>query len=513
MPSDYNQPLDPLSYTRASNARSPGETMSEQQSRPSIGIAASASAAEWQAQGMPWRTEPEIVTDRQRELHALRTQSAAGAYPFKSVALRRADVEWLLATHDDGRGPVDWSDPAQRSREGLDVRGADLSGADLRGLPLARMRGGLGATRWRTALPGELEAAAVHLEAAILDGAHLEGAILPGALLRAAGLSGAYLECAVLGEAHLEAAALNRADLRGAILDAAHLKSAVLTDAHAEQASLVAADLEEAALDGVRFDGAVLRLARLVSADLSGASLAGADLTTANLAGASLQGARLDASTNLRLVTLADREHGPVSVADVAWNGAKLSVFAWPRQYLLGDDLEARHRAFPDGRKKTRQRRLDDAEAALRAYRQVAAVLRTQGLDDVADQFAYRAWIAKHRQLARQGPRKLPNYLATVIVGAFTGYGYRPWRSVAWYLLLILGFTAAYLLTAPFNAPALRWDQALTLSVSSFHGRGFFTPDVTLTDTYARIGAVESVVGFVVELGFIATLTQRFFDK
>ena len=79
--------------------------------------------------------------------------------------------------------------------------------------------------------------------------------------------------------------------------------------------------------------------------------------------------------------------------------------------------------------------------------------------------------------------------------------------------MLILGFAAAYLLTASFNDPALRWDQALTLSISSFHGRGFFTPDVTLTDTYARLGAVESVVGFVVELGFIATLTQRFFDK
>ena len=46
-------------------------------------------------------------------------------------ALSRADVEWLLAAHDDTRGPIDCSDEAQRSREGLDLRGADLRGADL----------------------------------------------------------------------------------------------------------------------------------------------------------------------------------------------------------------------------------------------------------------------------------------------------------------------------------------------------------------------------------------------
>ncbi|HET8630491.1 MAG TPA: hypothetical protein VFL91_23985 [Thermomicrobiales bacterium] len=57
------------------------------------------------------------------------------------MRLDRADVEWLLATHDDGRGPVDPADPGQRDRVGLDLRGADLGRARLAGLPLARTAG------------------------------------------------------------------------------------------------------------------------------------------------------------------------------------------------------------------------------------------------------------------------------------------------------------------------------------------------------------------------------------
>ena len=62
-----------------------------------------------------------------------------GIYPFKDIKLRRADVEWLLSTHDNGRGPVNWNDEGQREREGLDLRGAILIDEDLRDLPLAKL--------------------------------------------------------------------------------------------------------------------------------------------------------------------------------------------------------------------------------------------------------------------------------------------------------------------------------------------------------------------------------------
>src|SRR5438309_1285660 len=120
--------------------------------------------AYWQAQGQPWRTMPEIDTKRQEELAQCRKIAPdieKGIYPFKGMKLSRADVEWLLATHENGRGPVDWSDESQRQRDGLDLRGADLRKVNLSGLPLARMRGGLKVSEWRDATEEQRNMAAV----------------------------------------------------------------------------------------------------------------------------------------------------------------------------------------------------------------------------------------------------------------------------------------------------------------------------------------------------------------
>jgi hypothetical protein len=73
----------------------------------------------WQSQGQPWRREPEIDLQRQAELaqkRAIIPNIKQGIYPFKEMKLSRADVEWLLAIHDNGRGPVDWHDNSQRER-------------------------------------------------------------------------------------------------------------------------------------------------------------------------------------------------------------------------------------------------------------------------------------------------------------------------------------------------------------------------------------------------------------
>src|SRR5947207_10207525 len=88
----------------------------------------------WKAQGQPWRTEPEIDAERQTYLAERRMITPAieqGSYPFKDIRLSRADIEWLLATHDNGRGPVDWNDANMWRRKGLDLRGADLRQVDL----------------------------------------------------------------------------------------------------------------------------------------------------------------------------------------------------------------------------------------------------------------------------------------------------------------------------------------------------------------------------------------------
>ncbi|SRR6266567_3012635 len=102
--------------------------------------------AYWKEQGQPWRTEPEIDLKRQAELarcRAIVPDIKKGTYPFKGMKLTRADVEWLLETHENSRGPMDLSDETQWKREGLDLRGADLCEVNLHHLPLTRMRGGL----------------------------------------------------------------------------------------------------------------------------------------------------------------------------------------------------------------------------------------------------------------------------------------------------------------------------------------------------------------------------------
>src|SRR5262249_5225607 len=155
------------------------------------------------------RIETEIDAERQEVLadrRALRPNIAQGVYPFKGMRLTRADVEWLLATHDGSRGPIMWDDERQRSREGLDLRGADLREANRRGLPLARLRGGLaGAT------DEQCDEAAVHLERADLRMAHLEGAELREAHLERALLDNAHLEMATLSRAHLQHASCRAA--------------------------------------------------------------------------------------------------------------------------------------------------------------------------------------------------------------------------------------------------------------------------------------------------------------
>src|SRR6266702_7966436 len=105
----------------------------------------------WESRGQPWRRMAEIDEERQKflaERRSITPNLERDIYPFKDIKLDRADVEWLLVTHENGRGPIDWSDKSQRERWGLDLRGANLCQVDLSFLPLARLRGGLGWEEW-----------------------------------------------------------------------------------------------------------------------------------------------------------------------------------------------------------------------------------------------------------------------------------------------------------------------------------------------------------------------------
>ena len=104
-------------------------------------------------------------------------------------------------------------------------------------------------------------------------------------------------------------------------------------------------------------------------------------------------------------------------------------------------------------------------------------------------------------------------YLGSLVLDVLSGYGYKPMRSFIAYIVVILGFAGVYLLNSHLVTIHLTWNEALVLSVTSFHGRGFFSPNIRLGDMYAELAAVEVFVGLFIEITFSATFTQRFIAR
>jgi uncharacterized protein YjbI with pentapeptide repeats len=260
-------------------------------------------AAYWAARGMPWRTQPEISSERQAELAELRVIVAdrdAGVFPFQGVALTRADIEWLLATHEGGRGPVTWEEerdkrPKER-RQGLDLRATDLTGLDLSGMPLTGLMGGpiFTLTSRQGGQMEEGEAGIITLKDANLSGARLEGAQLSRAQLDGVRLTGAKLNGALLAFTHLDGADLTSADLGDAFIYKAQMTSAMLRDANLEKATVAWNVLKRADLREVRLDRAYLDGCECEEADLRGVSFAGARLPSAKFSHARLDGASFE---------------------------------------------------------------------------------------------------------------------------------------------------------------------------------------------------------------------------
>src|SRR5258708_17020951 len=496
---------------------------SEQSSLQSIrppGDDRAAWLAYWQKQDQPWRTEPEIRPERQAELEKCRVivpDAEGGSYPFKGMKLERADIEWLLATHEGG--PVKRSNEKEGVREGLDVRGADLQEANLHRLPLTRLRGGLTFDEWQKATEEQRSSAVVLMRGANLSGAQLASANLMQAQLAGANLSGAQLASANLMQAQLERANLYRAHLEGANLIEAQLEEANLSLAQLERAILYRAQLKGASLAGARLEGAYLDKAQLTGANLVGAQLTGAYLNEAQLTGASLSGAQLAradlrgaqlAGADLRNVVLGDQQHIGPRLADLRWGDTNLAVVEWSQVDVLGDEYQARQKKTSDGKKKEQAARLSEYQEAVRANRQLAVALQSQGLSEEAARFAYRAQHLQSIVLRRQ--RKWVAYLFSRVLDLLAGYGYNPGRTALWYLFVIVGFAVAYFAFG--HLPP--FPDALVFSLMSFHGRGFFpslSSETSLHNQVVEIAAMEAVLGLLIEISFIATFTQRYFGK
>jgi uncharacterized protein YjbI with pentapeptide repeats len=389
----------------------------------------------WAQQGQPWRTEPEIDAERQKYLEERRhrgSEERRFVLPLKNIPLSRADIEWLLATHDNGCGPVNWNGLGQRERKGLDLYRADLRGADLSELPLANS-----------------DLSGAHLEKANIYGAHLEGANLAYAHLEEVNLSGTHLENAVLVDAHLE----------NANLQSAHLEGTKLMDAHLE--------------------------------------------------GAHLASSYLDTETDLHNIRLFNQKMGGVVLADVRWGDVNLAVADWSVLSILGDERIAQQLRASDGTPESTLVEL--LKRATRAYRQLAIVLRNQGLSEDGARFAYRAQLM--RQVILREQRKHGQYLFSLFLDLLAGYGFKPWRSFVAYLIVIATFAAAYFIIGHTVGPVLSPLGSVVFSMTSFHGRGFFPGGIGLDDPLTVVAALEAFVGLLIEVTFIATLTQRLFGK
>jgi uncharacterized protein YjbI with pentapeptide repeats len=503
-----------------------------------------------QANGDAWGDA--VAPERQAKLETLvRRQAERAAKPeaergesaFNGVRLTGADVFWLVARTLAG------TDEAQA----VAVKMGQLRRAQNNGF-----------------LPFNLRLDALHLEGAALVGAHLERASLVGAHLERASLVGAHLERASLSVAHLERADLEGAHLERADLSVAHLEGASLVGAHLERADLEGAHLKRADLAGVHLEGAFLRGAHLEGAVLVGAHLEGhvyglepdeeadyqrvhqwAKAFPRTLPPSDLRDAFLDTATSLDGITLGTpgtgAGQGYVRVADVRWGGVNLAVVKdWPAKMVLGDEREAWTWQPPQrqeqdtagqpttaGKQVTRkeratarrqqeqewqkqvaaaaQQRLALFQAAVRANRQLATALREQGMNEEADHFAYHAQGCQRRLFRLQ--RQWGRWFLQTMLAVLAGYGFRLWRILAAYSVVLFVFTVLYWVLGVHSfrgeagAQAL-WDSFL-VSLSAIHGRTVFEQLGAWTPA-AWTAAVESVVGIVIEGVFVAMLVQRF---
>ncbi len=142
-----------------------------------------------------------------------------------------------------------------------------------------------------------------------------------------------------------------------------------------------------------------------------------------------------------------------------------------------------------------------------RAYRQLAVELRNQGLSEDAARFTYRAQLMQRKVFWYK--RQFLSYIGSLFLDLLSGYGYKVGRCFIAYALVIGLFALIYHSLGTHPA----WNESIVISMTAFHGRGFFPEQFHPGDPQALVAAIEAFVGLLIEVTFIATLTQRLFGK
>jgi hypothetical protein len=237
-------------------------------------------------------------------------------------------------------------------------------------------------------------------------------------------------------------------------------------------------------------------VAHLEKAYLRAAHLEGAHLSVVHVEGADLNAAFFDGATNLHKIVLSNNEYGTASLCDIHWGDVNVSAVDWSTISRLGDENEI---IIGDS--------INRYETAVRAYRQLSAMLRNQGLNEDAARFSYRAHLMQRKVLWYQ--RKFGKYLGSLFIYLVSGYGYRFWYSLCIYALVIGIFAMIYHLSGSHPTPI----ESIVISMTAFHGRGFFPEQFHPGDLQAMAAAIEALVGLFIEITLIAPLTQRLFGK
>jgi uncharacterized protein YjbI with pentapeptide repeats len=300
---------------------------------------------------------------------------------------------------------------------------------------------------------------------------------------------------------HLEGASLEGAHLDGAVLNFANLEGADLTGAHLEVAYLAGAHLDDAHLPGVHLEGSYLGFAHLGRADLSGA----------HLEGAHLEHSILDSSTLLNDAVITNERYGSISVVDVRWQGVNLAVMDWNQVALLGDEQSARFSADEDG-PKNGARRIQEYEVAVRANRQLALVLRAQGINEHANRFAYRAQVVERDLLWMQ--KRYFTCAFSWFLFAATGYGQKLYRIAVTYAAIVAFFAILYFLRdlpRSLDRAGAGAGNALIRSLTAFHSLevGISALAHPWGPTWGVLEFAEGLLGLIVAATLVGMLVQR----
>ena len=104
-------------------------------------------------------------------------------------------------------------------------------------------------------------------------------------------------------------------------------------------------------------------------------------------------------------------------------------------------------------------------------------------------------------------------WLGSAILALLAGYGYRMWRILVAYVIVVLFCAGSYYLLGTYYEPHLSFLNAVLTSITAFHGRVFSEPFQNPGEPQLWVTAFEAVMGLVIESVFIAMLTQKFFGK